>query len=354
MKRKRKVRQQDYKNKQSSTITIYKFIIHAFLVVVLGAFFFKIATPFISNTARILGISTFLAKGGDEAGGDHSGGEDDVSSSGNSSGGSSSGDSGSGARAVEPTKTENKTEKAEDSSIKIKTFTSESETKKNEAEASGSGETKTELKFGEGEKIVAKTKDGRTRIDITSGGTKTRLEIRDDRIIVKVEQENGIEVEVEENDALPEIEKKLDADDIKIATAGANVMLLTRGGVSATTSLPISIDFASNRLFIDTPSGQKEVAILPDGAVQNILFRGVLSRIGTATGSAQVGGTSGSIKIEERNGELVYKVRGTSRQRLFGLLPISINRTVNLSGKTGLVESTEESLLDRAVDLISF
>ena len=73
---------------------------------------------------------------------------------------------------------------------------------------SNGNEERTEVRLSETERIRTRIKDGRTRIDITSGGIKTRLEVRDDRVVIKAEQEDGTEVELED-DALLKIDDRL-------------------------------------------------------------------------------------------------------------------------------------------------
>ncbi len=347
------------RRKKNTLISIYKISIFTVLVIIFGAFIFRIAAPMISNTAEsILGVN-YLAKGGDDSGGGDSGSS---GSSGSGSSGSSensgpststvSNNSGSGgsvstspkrvqsaARAT-PKPTEAKIEDENENRV---ITTSETET----------DESKVEVKLSEEDRIRARTKDGRTRIDITQEGVKTRLEIRDDRVVIKAEQEDGAEVELED-EALPEIEDRLEDDDIDIATAGGN-FVLSKKHIGAITHFPISIDLATNTLIINTPSGQKEVAILPDKAVSNILTRGILSKIEVtgATESAQTEAETEGIILGEKNGVPVYEITGTSAQRLLGLLPVSVKRKVVVSAQTGVIESTQQSFLSRLLDLLS-
>lgn len=321
----------------SSLIVVYKITIFSVLIIILGAFLIRLTTPLISNTMDVLGISSFLAKGGDDSGASDS--DDNHSGSGSSG----SGSSGSGSSESRSTSTSNEEENHAVTTSEIKT-----------------DEARTEVRLSETERIRARTKDGRTRIDITSGGIKTRLEIRDDRVIIKAEQEDGEEVELED-ETIDEIEDRLEDDDIDIATAGGN-FVLSRKHIGAITHFPISIDLATNTLIINTPSGQKEVAILPDKAVSNILSKGILSKIGGGIASPSAGIDDGitenaeintAITLEEKNGGIVYRIKGASSQRLVGLLPVDIEKTVNISAQTGVIESIQQSIFSRILDIIS-
>lgn len=345
----------------SSAIIVYKFIIYLFLVAVLGTFFLKLATPIISNTAEVLGISSFFARGVDSGNSGDSDNDSDQRSSG-SSGSDSSGSrssesdsdksrsskaSGTGGSGNTSTKTETRTSTGEDGTLRTLVETT-------------SEDTRSEVRLSEAERIRVRSKDGRTRIDITQGGIRVRFEQRDDRVIVKAEEEDGTEVELED-EALDEIKARLAEDEISIATDGGG---FSKRHFGARTHFPLSIDLSTNTLIVTTPAGTKAVAILPDKAVENILTKGILNKIGGgiaspsagiddgATGSAEI--LSESITLEEKKGGLIYKVKGLSTQRLLGLLPLDIERTVNVSAQTGVIESIEQNILSKILDIMSF
>lgn len=411
---KKKIKKTIHKKRNSPTVfsrTAVFFVVGLILAIgILGKSFMS------QETYKVLGAKTVLAKGGDDSGGGDSGGSHDgggsnsgsgssggssnSGSSGSSGGGGSSGSensggsggsstSGGGSSVSDNTKVVctgpdgkqfetsfkgcNELNKAWNKEVrftikpnqevqKIETRTSvispsvskaaesevENETEKetglqteNETKLS---ETKTEVRLSDGERIRTTARDGRTRIDITSGGIKTRFEVKDDKVIVKAEQEDGTETELAD-DALAKIDDRLAKDDIKVATAGAGQFLLQKGDVKAITSFPISVDLATNTLFITTPNGQKAVTILPEKAMQNLLAAHIIN---VATSAGQL------IALDEKNGIPVYEVKGVSSQRLFGLIPIGINKEITVSAETGNALSIRESLGQRILDAISF
>jgi hypothetical protein len=106
------------------------------------------------------------------------------------------------------------------------------------------------------------------------------------------------------------------------------------------------------------------VAILPDKAVENILTKGILSKIGggiasgsgeTTTGSESADTTSGDgeITLDEENGELVYNVSGTVGKKLFGLLPVNVKKEVKVSADTGEIINTELNFFNKILDALS-
>lgn len=347
----------------------HKYLI-VFLLVCSGLFI--LAKVLISNSGTTLGVQSFLAKGGDSGGNDSGGsnsgsgssdsgnsnsGNNDSSGSSNSdsensrsttTGGSSFSDSKAKIRSTTPKASI--TPKVEDENEDVK-IEDETETKID------SDETETEIRLSEAERIRTRTRDGRTRIDITSGGIKTRFEFRDDRVVIKAKEEDGTELELED-DSLFEIEDRLAKDDIKIATAGAEKFLLQKGVAGAITTFPISVDLATNTIFVKTPSGQRVVAVLPEQAIQNLIAANVINRLGDQTIidgvlNSNVSSISQLITLEERNGLPVYEIGGVSDKKLLGFIPVTVERDVTVSAKTGEVVSTNESLANRFIDLFS-
>src|SRR3989338_5653213 len=205
-------------------------------------------------------------------------------------------------------------------------------------------------------KIINPTTGVRTETEVKQ--EEERTEIRDDRIVINAEQEDGTEVELED-DAIFKIEERLATDQIKIATDEANRFIIQRGTAGAVSEFPLSIDLATNTLIINTPSGQKNVAVLPDQAVQNLLIANIVSRLGgsTVVNSFRTGETSTLaqvITLGEQNGIPIYEINGISDQRLLGFVPVTIEKTIAVSAETGAVVSTQVSFVNKVLDFLSF
>jgi len=322
----------------------YSFSYSSFIgiVTIIAIFLFAVNTIFSplkqNNTYNTLGTTTYLAKGDDSdlSGFGSSGSSDSEDDPSGSSDSDSSGPSDSS------TKTETR-----DSTSNIRTQTEIKE-----------DESLTEVRLSEEERIRTRTKDGRTIIDITAGGVKTRLEYRDDRVIIKAEQEDGEEVELED-DTIFKIEDRLGANGIKIATAGAEKFVIQRGNTGALTNFPLSIDLSTNSLIVNTPAGEKNVAVLPDQAVQNIIAANIVSRIGgqkvvDAALNQNLASISQLVILGLQNGVPVYEINGISDQRLLGFIPVIIEKSVAVSAETGQVVSTQKSLPNQLLDFVSF
>lgn len=279
-------------------------------------------------------------------------GKSDTSSSNSGSGSSSSG-SNSGSSSDDSDEKEETRSDTTTSNTEAKTVTlTPTPTSKQES-------TRTEVRLGEDEKIRVRTdKDGRTRTDIYSGGTKVRLERRDDRVVLKVEDESGVESELTENE-LFSIKERLGDSQIRVATASGDRLVVAAGAVGAATRFPVSVDLNTNALIITTPSGIKTVSVLPDLAVKNIIAANIIDRIGTLSSTetldlANLENLDGVIELAEQNGLPIYEIRGISQKRFLGLIPIEVQKTITVSADTGDAIGVTRTPINVILDLLSF
>lgn len=226
-----------------------------------------------------------------------------------------------------------------------------SEVKTNIKEADS--KVKTEIRFGEGEKIKTRVEEGRVRIDVYSGGVKVRYEIRDGRVIIKAETEEGEGVPEGE---LLKIVDRVDKLGIKVATTGGQ-LILERNNVRALANFPLQIDLATNQLVASTSAGTKVLTVLPDQAIANMLAAKVISGLGPkffqATDSSSLTSVADVVKLAEQNGVPVYQINGVRNQNLLGFIPVTTQVTVTVSAETGELVTQEQSLFASIVDLLS-
>lgn len=197
------------------------------------------------------------------------------------------------------------------------------------------------------ERIRIRTEDGRSRIDVTSGGVRVRMERRDDRLVIKAKQEGGQELELEES-SLVKIEDRLAKSNLKITVSDQNAFVVNHGDFSATSRFPLSVDLSTNALTITTPSGEKQVAVLPEQAVRNLLAANVIDQVATASGTV-----ADIISLGLNNNLPVYEIRGASRQLLLGFIPIPVAKTVTVSAETGEVIDTSQNIISSFLDSLA-
>lgn len=205
----------------------------------------------------------------------------------------------------------------------------------------------------------------------------------------KVEIKDG-EVEIEE-----ELKKEL-ADDLEESfekvnetelASDSSSITIKKNKIKARTGFPLSIDVSTGQLTVTRPDGTtKNVAILPDKAVENFLRHKKVELIGlgppddgdddgTGTESADQGFGIQSVDeviedettdeteaeneeevevgIVEKNDELVYEIKGKRKVRILGFIPSQTSLTGYVSTETGDVVGEDVPLFDRFLNLIS-
>lgn len=198
----------------------------------------------------------------------------------------------------------------------------------------------------------------REKVENSSGAgekREIRLEIEKGKVVVKDKSES-VMYKSGERQSLDEINKGLGEDGIKLRKTIRENFAIKSGSVEAETHFPLRIDTESNQLTVVTPNGEKKVAVLPDQAVENVLKKGLINSIETGV----EGGASGEAEIAQKstlteiNNELVFQIKGFSNKKFMGILPTSFAKTVYVSANNGEVVKTNETFLNRVLELLSF
>lgn len=151
------------------------------------------------------------------------------------------------------------------------------------------------------------------------------------------------------------IEERADLLRIRVLQSKA---IIERLNVQALTELPLSVDLATNILTVTTPAGEKQVTILPDQAVQNMLAANVIDRLGgqalveeVRQGNIQTLGQV--IELGLSNNVPVYQVQGIKEHRFLGFFSVTTDVTVTVSAETGEIVDTNQSVGDSIIDFFS-
>lgn len=250
---------------------------------------------------------------------------------------------------------------------------------KTETEVRKDGEVRTEVRLPDGTKIKTRVEEGRTRTDVYRGATKVRFEREGDRFRIKAENDLGQEIKLEErvDDALDEEENKaagkailedaLETEDEIVVEERADLLriralrskaIIERLNVQALTALPLSVDLNTNILTVTTPAGERQVTVLPDQAVQNMLAANAIDRLyGQALVDEVRRGnieTLGQVvELGLRNDVPVYQVQGVKDHRFLGFWPVTTSVTVAVSAETGEVVAADQSFGDKVIDFFS-
>lgn len=207
------------------------------------------------------------------------------------------------------------------------------------------GKTKTEIQYLTGEKLKTETEGDKKEAEFDSRNYKVKLKAENGTLKLEAETETGETSDLGEDNEI-EIENK-DDDKIRVATGSADgEIILSRNRIRARTNFPLSIDLKTNELIVTTPNGVKQVTVLPDQAIDNLLTKNVIDRVELKNEE--------ELELTEENGEPVYEVSGESDQKLLGMFPVKIKAKIKISAETGKVVNTQKTVIDRLVDLFSF
>lgn len=212
-------------------------------------------------------------------------------------------------------------------------------------------------------RIKTDTRNDRERIDIYQGDTKTRIQQKDGKIMIKTEVD-------EENEASGS------SDDGTIEK------------LRSISKFPLRIDTSTNQLIMTKNGVERILTVLPAHAVQNMLRAHLKKGLGpkfftdatpsaepssspsatpsasespSASPSGEPEGTESSdltileeeISLEEKDGQTVYKIPAKKHLRLFGFIPITTDLTGFISAETGFLVEERQSLLARILDFLS-
>lgn len=225
-------------------------------------------------------------------------------------------------------------------------------------------EIRTETTLPSGTKIKTREEPDRTRTDVFEGGAKLRLERREDRTIIKLEDEKGEETELPEGteNEIFKIQERADKGQIRVSTL-RDKFVFSRENMGAATTFPLSVNLQTNQLTVKTPAGEKVVSVLPDQAIKNMLAANVIDQVKGLPFTQDIGkaATQAGTALEEvvkltatKEGILAYEIPGTKRTRFLGFINIEIPKTAVVSAETGALLGTQESLISKALDLLSF
>lgn len=326
---------------------------------------------------QVLGASIFLARGGDDSG-DMSGSNSGASDSGSS--GSNSGSSGSS----QPSHSSENTS----GSRNLSTVESKSDLpaaalvdcegpdgkhfsttfgqcqKLNNAfnkgsfrftklspshsEASESGRPKENKRT---QSLTLKLQGKQQSIRLDKPDEEIQIASTDGKLSVKARESDGTEVGLDDKDSLEKINEALKDEDLHISTSSGKRIAIKRGNTTAISTLPLSIDPATHVLTVTTPQGEKNVAVLPDVAVQNLLRDGVLTSV---QNEQTQNGTSQSVELTTLNNKAVFAVNGVSNKKLFGFIPVLLAKKAFISAEDGSVVQVDQTPVTAILNALSF
>nr|MBI5455408.1 hypothetical protein [Candidatus Levybacteria bacterium] len=196
--------------------------------------------------------------------------------------------------------------------------------------------------------LRVRTEENKTKIKLDSKGGSFELESENGKLKIKAKEQDGTELKLED-ESLDDINDALEEEGIHVASTSGNNLRIRRGLFEAETHFPLSINPTTNQLTVTTPAGVKNVAVLPDQAVANLLKGKFIDTV--ASGSATENPTG--IKLGLLGNNPVFQITGIDEQKLLGFIPVSVNKTSFVSAQNGQIIKIDETLFNRLLDLLS-
>lgn len=158
----------------------------------------------------------------------------------------------------------------------------------------------------------------------------------------KQELEETPEPEEFEEESEIEVKDGTNKSKIKIRS-GKNQFEFQQEGTkfSVESDFPLSVNPTTRELTVNTPTGSRIVAILPEQAVDNMLASGIVTT------------TTGVDLKTESDGSLSYDIDGTKNEKLLGVFDIAIQKNLIISAQTGQVLTVNQSTFSKILDFLS-
>lgn len=220
-------------------------------------------------------------------------------------------------------------------------------------------ESETETETADSLKVKTKVED--------NGVVKTEIEA--EKIHFKFEEENGeVKLRVEDGEGTEvrtrvhtkerdELEQELEDEDIRISSEDGK-MEIEHNAVRTRMNFPLSMDSVTRELIVTTPEGERTLAVLPDEVLNTLIAKNIMTPIASGSGLPMGASVSAeiahSVELKMVKGNLVYEVEGKKKEKFFGILPVSLPRTVTVSALSGEVLSQTESLFSKILGILSF
>ena len=203
-------------------------------------------------------------------------------------------------------------------------------------------------------RVEIQTENHKSEINAAAEGTHLEIKTEDNgSVSIKAKKADGTEIQLE-TQALDNINEALKENDIKIGTTSARGFSITNKETKAETEFPVTVNLASRTLSVDTPLGQKDLTVLPNQAVQNVLGQKIIDRVSDNSLSGTSGAQLQLVQLKLFANRPVFQVQGIDDKKLFGILPVGIQKTTLVSAETGQVVRTNEDLINRILDIFSF
>lgn len=190
---------------------------------------------------------------------------------------------------------------------------------------------------------TVKTKEA--EIDVLSGDVALVYRNSNGKVFLVAEDNEGRVLKINEGE-MRRVEvttdSKLKKTGISLGVTADGRFVIEKNGVSAVISYPASISLGSNSITVITPYGEKELKLLPDAAISEVLSVNSYKEL-----SGMV------LDLDLKGVDLKYKVEGLKQYKLFGYFPVEVRERTFISAESGEVIRSDQLPLTNLIKLLS-
>lgn len=135
---------------------------------------------------------------------------------------------------------------------------------------------------------------------------------------------------------------------LKMDNEGTKHVDIEKEGAAVRTQLPVGVDVNTSNLVIKTPNQEIETPHTPDKVLETLKQNKVVDELS----KNQAGSPESTLVMQGQNP--VYEIKGVKKARFLGVIPVDINKDVQVSAQNGNVLNTTQDFVSRFLELFSF
>lgn len=164
---------------------------------------------------------------------------------------------------------------------------------------------------------------------------RIKIYTRDSKLVMKQLDADDNETELDSK-RMKQVEDQLSTNHIIVTPISDHMLSIQRGNVATQTELPLIIDESDYSYTLETSTGRTMVTHLPNDVIQDLINSQVLDFVQTSENTDPSGSVRLVIKLkQDDSGSAIFEVRGKRRKKLFGFIPVYIEKTVTVSSQSG-------------------
>jgi hypothetical protein len=193
---------------------------------------------------------------------------------------------------------------------------------------------------------VPTLKEASEETSILTGDVDIFYRFQGDSVVLAAQNSENNLLSIKEEDlrsAEVTLNKILENKKVKLNVTNESLFALVQDGVVVTTGSPIRVNIDSQKIFLETSEGKKELKVLPMQAIKEAVDLKSFEKLNAKSVPS----------IENFGDELSYKVVGDKTYKVFGLIEVKAKQNVYIAAETGEVTEGDQPLMTRIIRLIS-